>query len=227
MLLHKVLAVKDNSFQVRIIAMLQLAFTFNLVENVFKFLAGAKMHSPYRLGYFVCQFSFYATDCLVHSVFAIKYWSISSKIKCTLEDIPLKRTELLTAVLYAVQLSLIASSWVLSEAAGIYYFRNNYQNLFSKKGVTCFKCFYILSPFTIVLIMADALRRFKSCDLQWNRQYAISDNQILFQTISYLSFAVGVGLRYTWFHNQSFFWVFISCNSLGFCMLMLSIFKLT
>lgn len=115
---------------------------------------------------------------------------------------------------------------MLSLSNVIYSYNNNFETLSPSEQLVA-KSIYVLTPYSILFIMLDALRRFKSCDLKYNKQYAIEDKQIVFQTVSYLAFALGDTVRVFWFKKEYLYFVYVVCNTVSYCMLMITIWKMT
>jgi hypothetical protein len=79
---------KTDSFQLKQVVLLQMCFTFVIIANIFKFLGNHDNASILTQFYYFFSFSFYALDCVVHTLFAVKYWTTSQFIKRVLDEKP-------------------------------------------------------------------------------------------------------------------------------------------
>lgn len=67
--------------------LLQTCFTTCIVGNIFKWLiASGTTTNQIKLCYLCFSQIYFMTDCIVHSLFAVRYWALSRKIKAVLKD---------------------------------------------------------------------------------------------------------------------------------------------
>lgn len=116
-------------------------------------------------------------------------------------------------------LVLIVSTTLATILADVYIIRTGVP-YFTSTGVTILKVFFCLAPSLVVILIADALIRFKSCDCDYMQQYTVDTKQIVLQIVSNLLFAISEIIMYEITTTQLTYYLYVIFNVIGLFVLL-------
>ena len=116
-------------------------------------------------------------------------------------------------------LVLIVSTTLATIFADVYIIRTSVP-YFTSTGVTILKVFFCLAPSLVVILIADALIRFKSCDCDYMQQYTVDTKQIVLQIVSNLLFAISEIIMYEITTTQLTYYLYVIFNVIGLFVLL-------
>jgi hypothetical protein len=97
---------------------------------------------------------------------------------------------------------------------------------YTPEGITILKVFFCLSPSIVVILIGDALRRFKSCDCDYMQQYTVDSKQIAIQLVSNIMFAASEIVMYEIRIDQLTYYLYVVFNAIGLFVLLVTLMKI-
>ncbi len=129
--------------------------------------------------------SYYISDEIVHTIFAIKYWVLSRKINQLVSNKEDKYLDCKARLIFLLQMLLILFTSIAWSLVYIVDLTN--------KGYETILVFYTLNPYISFVILAEAFWKLKSCGAD---KYSLSSRQIAIQLIAGLAYAFSTTLFY-------------------------------